>query len=122
LQKKSRKAVDITHIMVAKEIAKEAVSLDKVKSDGEAPMAAGDGEEDDVVLPGFRFHPTDEELVTFYLRRKVARKPLSIEIIKEMDIYKHDPWDLSSKCTHICHFSGLVLSSHQSLRNTPFFL
>jgi hypothetical protein len=86
--------------MVAKEeFAMEAVSLDKVKSDGEALMAAGDGEdEDDVVLPGFRFHPTDEELVTFYLWRKVARKPLSIEIIKEMDIYKHDPWDLPSKC------------------------
>ncbi|GJN23134.1 hypothetical protein PR202_gb10755 [Eleusine coracana subsp. coracana] len=52
--------------MVFKEFAREAVSMDKVKSDGEALMAAGDGEEDDVVLPGFRFHPTDEELVTFY--------------------------------------------------------
>ncbi|KAK3145903.1 hypothetical protein QOZ80_3BG0258980 [Eleusine coracana subsp. coracana] len=85
--------------MVFKEFAREAVSMDKVKSDGEALMAAGDGEEDDVVLPGFRFHPTDEELVTFYLRRKVARKPLSIEIIKDMDIYKHDPWDLPKAST-----------------------
>ncbi|XP_042387723.1 transcription factor JUNGBRUNNEN 1-like [Zingiber officinale] len=51
-------------------------------------------EEDDVMLPGFRFHPTDEELVGFYLRRKVEKKPLSIEIIKEMDVYKHEPWDL----------------------------
>jgi hypothetical protein len=50
-----------------------------------------------LVLPGFRFHPTDEELVTFYLRRKVAGKRLSIEIIKEFDIYKQDPWDLPSK-------------------------
>ncbi|XP_009420698.2 transcription factor JUNGBRUNNEN 1 [Musa acuminata AAA Group] len=48
----------------------------------------------DVVLPGFRFHPTDEELVGFYLRRKVAKKAFSIDIIKEIDIYKHDPWDL----------------------------
>ncbi|URE46774.1 No apical meristem (NAM) protein [Musa troglodytarum] len=48
----------------------------------------------DVVLPGFRFHPTDEELVGFYLRRKVAKKALSMDIIKEIDIYKHDPWDL----------------------------
>jgi hypothetical protein len=87
--------------MVAKEIGRELLmSMDKVKTDGEALVAAGDEEEDDVVLPGFRFHPTDEELVTFYLRRKVARKPLSIEIIKEIDIYKHDPWDLPSKCTH----------------------
>ncbi|TKV91042.1 hypothetical protein SEVIR_9G069000v4 [Setaria viridis] len=85
--------------MVAKEFGREVMSMDKVKTDGEALMAAGDEEEDDVVLPGFRFHPTDEELVTFYLRRKVARKPLSIEIIKEMDIYKHDPWDLPKAST-----------------------
>ncbi|KAK3008224.1 hypothetical protein RJ639_015337 [Escallonia herrerae] len=45
-------------------------------------------------LPGFRFHPTDEELVGFYLRRKVEKKPLSIELIKQVDIYKYDPWDL----------------------------
>uniref|UniRef100_M8D0X3 NAC domain-containing protein 42 n=1 Tax=Aegilops tauschii TaxID=37682 RepID=M8D0X3_AEGTA len=56
--------------------------------------AGDEEEEDDVLLPGYRFHPTDEELVTFYLRRKVAGKPLSIEVIREMDIYKHDPWDL----------------------------
>jgi hypothetical protein len=90
--------------MVAKEFGREAViSMEKVKRDGEALIAAraGDEEEDDVVLPGFRFHPTDEELVTFYLRRKVARKPLSMEIIKEMDIYKHDPWDLPSKCSSL---------------------
>ncbi|RWV98308.1 hypothetical protein GW17_00038857 [Ensete ventricosum] len=53
--------------------------------------------EDDPVLPGFRFHPTDEELVGFYLRRKVEKKCFSIEIIREIDIYKHDPWDLPSK-------------------------
>ncbi|XP_008787325.2 transcription factor JUNGBRUNNEN 1-like [Phoenix dactylifera] len=51
-------------------------------------------EEEDVVLPGFRFHPTDEELVGFYLRRKVEKKHLRIEIIKQIDIYKYDPWDL----------------------------
>ncbi|XP_042455416.1 transcription factor JUNGBRUNNEN 1-like [Zingiber officinale] len=51
-------------------------------------------EEDGVLLPGFRFHPTDEELVGFYLRRKVAKKPLSMEIIKEVDVYKYDPWEL----------------------------
>ncbi|KAK7320430.1 hypothetical protein VNO77_29890 [Canavalia gladiata] len=53
-----------------------------------------DKKEDEVVLPGFRFHPTDEELVGFYLRRKVEKKPLRIEIIKQIDIYKYDPWDL----------------------------
>ncbi|CAH9123932.1 unnamed protein product [Cuscuta epithymum] len=49
------------------------------------------------VLPGFRFHPTDEELVGFYLRRKIQQKPLSIELIKQLDIYKFDPWDLPTE-------------------------
>lgn len=48
-------------------------------------------------LPGFRFHPTDEELVGFYLRRKVDKKPMRIDhLIREVDIYKLDPWDLPS--------------------------
>ncbi|XP_061346166.1 protein FEZ [Gastrolobium bilobum] len=49
---------------------------------------------DDVIMPGFRFHPTDEELVDFYLKRKIQQKPLAIELIKQVDIYKYDPWDL----------------------------
>ncbi|XP_050224436.1 transcription factor JUNGBRUNNEN 1-like [Mercurialis annua] len=53
-----------------------------------------DDDEEEVELPGFRFHPTDEELVGFYLRRKVDKKPLCIELIKQVDIYKFDPWDL----------------------------
>ena len=69
-------------------------------------------EDDDVPLPGFRFHPTDEELVGFYLRRKVEKKPISLELIKQIDIYKYDPWDLPSKSYysylqdyfHILHF------------------
>ena len=52
--------------------------------------------DDEVPLPGFRFHPTDEELVGFYLRRKLDEKPLCIELIKQIDIYKFDPWDLPS--------------------------
>ncbi|XP_022947878.1 transcription factor JUNGBRUNNEN 1-like [Cucurbita moschata] len=51
-------------------------------------------DDDQLPLPGFRFHPTDEELVDFYLRRKVHNKPLSIELIKQIDIYKYSPWDL----------------------------
>lgn len=54
-------------------------------------------DEEVVQLPGFRFHPTDEELVGFYLRRKVEKKTLRIELIKQIDIYKYDPWDLPSK-------------------------
>ncbi|KAL8210977.1 hypothetical protein R6Q57_005414 [Mikania cordata] len=49
---------------------------------------------DDVMLPGFRFHPTDEELVGFYLKKKIQQRVLPIELIKQVDIYKYDPWDL----------------------------
>ncbi|KAJ7974416.1 NAC domain protein [Quillaja saponaria] len=49
---------------------------------------------DDVMLPGFRFHPTDEELVAFYLKSKIQQRALPIELIKQVDIYKYDPWDL----------------------------
>lgn len=58
-----------------------------------------DDDEEEVQLPGFRFHPTDEELVGFYLRRMVDKKPLRIELIKQVEIYKYDPWDLpKSSC------------------------
>ncbi|XP_028788313.1 transcription factor JUNGBRUNNEN 1-like [Neltuma alba] len=46
------------------------------------------------MTPGFRFHPTDEELVGFYLQRKVKKKPLPMELIKQIDIYRYHPWDL----------------------------
>lgn len=44
--------------------------------------------------PGFRFHPTDEELVVQYLKRKVLSFPLPASIIPEADVCKSDPWDL----------------------------
>ncbi|KAL9270225.1 Transcription factor JUNGBRUNNEN 1-like protein [Drosera capensis] len=63
--------------------------------DGAARKEMIEHVEDEGPLPGFRFHPTDEELVSFYLQRKVDKRPISIELIKQIDIYKHDPWDLA---------------------------
>ncbi|THU56257.1 hypothetical protein C4D60_Mb11t15370 [Musa balbisiana] len=50
------------------------------------------------VPPGFRFHPTDEELVDYYLRKKVASRRIDLDIIKDVDLYKIEPWDLQEKC------------------------
>ncbi|KAF8092931.1 hypothetical protein N665_0396s0020 [Sinapis alba] len=50
------------------------------------------------VPPGFRFHPTDEELVDYYLRKKVASKRIEIDFIKDVDLYKIEPWDLQELC------------------------
>lgn len=43
---------------------------------------------------GFRFHPTDEELVMHYLCRKCDAQPIAVPIIAEIDLYKYNPWDL----------------------------
>lgn len=45
-------------------------------------------------LPGFRFHPTEEELLDFYLSRVALGKKLHFDIIGTLNIYRHDPWDL----------------------------
>ncbi|TYI85040.1 hypothetical protein E1A91_D05G410200v1 [Gossypium mustelinum] len=47
--------------------------------------------------PGFRFYPTDEELLVQYLCRKVAGHHFSLQIIAEIDLYKFEPWVLPSK-------------------------
>ncbi|XP_010433374.1 PREDICTED: NAC domain-containing protein 72 [Camelina sativa] len=47
--------------------------------------------------PGFRFYPTDEELLVQYLCRKVAGYHFSLQVIGDIDLYKFDPWDLPSK-------------------------
>ncbi|KAE8678878.1 ONAC010 protein [Hibiscus syriacus] len=44
--------------------------------------------------PGFRFHPSDEELIIHYLQNKVASRPLPASVIAEIDLYKYNPWEL----------------------------
>ncbi|CAN0891295.1 Protein CUP-SHAPED COTYLEDON 2 [Linum grandiflorum] len=47
--------------------------------------------------PGFRFHPTDEELVTYYLLKKVMDSSFSGRAIAEVDLNKCEPWHLPEK-------------------------
>ncbi|XP_076924576.1 uncharacterized protein LOC143587071 [Bidens hawaiensis] len=49
------------------------------------------------LIPGFRFHPTDVELVMFYLKRKLLGKKITVNAIAELNIYDIDPWDLPGK-------------------------
>ncbi|KAG0481701.1 hypothetical protein HPP92_012559 [Vanilla planifolia] len=44
--------------------------------------------------PGFRFHPTDEELIVHYLKNRATTSSTPVSIIAEVDIYKFDPWEL----------------------------
>ncbi|XP_073314901.1 protein BEARSKIN2-like [Primulina huaijiensis] len=50
------------------------------------------------VPPGFRFHPTDEELLHFYLKKKVSFQKFDMEVIGEIDLNKIEPWDLQERC------------------------
>ncbi|KAL0384948.1 UNVERIFIED_CONTAM: NAC domain-containing protein [Sesamum radiatum] len=44
--------------------------------------------------PGFRFHPTDEELITHYLSKKVLDSSFSAVAIGEGDMNNVEPWEL----------------------------
>lgn len=63
-------------------------------SDTNNDTTVKDDHEHDMVMPGFRFHPTEEELVEFYLRRKVEGKRFNVELITFLDLYRYDPWEL----------------------------
>ncbi|KAF9682802.1 hypothetical protein SADUNF_Sadunf05G0146200 [Salix dunnii] len=52
------------------------------------------GPDDKAWPPGFRFHPTDEELVLYYLKKKICKKRIELNIIRELDVYKWDPEEL----------------------------
>ncbi|KAL4284987.1 hypothetical protein GQ457_16G025800 [Hibiscus cannabinus] len=50
------------------------------------------------VPPGFRFHPTEEELLHYYLRKKLALEKIDLDVIPEVDLNKLEPWDIQEKC------------------------
>nr|XP_043637058.1 NAC domain-containing protein 100-like [Erigeron canadensis] len=44
--------------------------------------------------PGFRFHPTDEELITHYLCNKVFDNKFCADALGEVDMNRIEPWEL----------------------------
>ncbi|KAL8237906.1 hypothetical protein R6Q59_018987 [Mikania micrantha] len=53
---------------------------------------------DQVCLPpGFRFHPTDEELISCYLLRKVLDRSFTGRAFADVDLNKCEPWELPQR-------------------------
>lgn len=62
--------------------------------------------------PGVRFHPSDEELIVYYLHNKVNSRPLPAAVVGEIELYSYNPWDLPSLLTNLCiYFLFYVLST-----------
>ena len=50
--------------------------------------------------PGFRFYPSDEELVCHYLYKKVANERAAQGTLVEVDLHAREPWELPGEhCT-----------------------
>ena len=70
----------------------------------------------DSIPVGYRFHPTDEELFCYYLKLKMqGDKDYEVRAIREVNICKHEPWDLPGthlsywpKCQKLIFFTQLV--------------
>ncbi|CAN8247071.1 unnamed protein product [Cochlearia groenlandica] len=78
------------------------------------------------MFPGFRFSPTDVELISYYLRRKIDGDENSVAVIAELDIYKFEPWDLPGESKiksenewfYFCSRGRKYRSGSQSRRTT----
>jgi hypothetical protein len=67
-------------------------------------------EMDSALPPGFRFYPSDEELVCFYLRNKVANQRVASGTLVEVDLHAREPWELPGN-DKLFAFSSFAVSS-----------
>ncbi|KAK4743374.1 hypothetical protein SAY87_001375 [Trapa incisa] len=64
----------------------------------EEVMSMSEGDPEIIHLPpGFRFHPTDEEIITHYLAEKAMNNSFTAAAIGEVDLNKCEPWDLHKR-------------------------
>ncbi|ONK77976.1 uncharacterized protein A4U43_C02F12900 [Asparagus officinalis] len=45
-------------------------------------------------FPGFNFKPSDVDLVAFYLRRRISGGMTPSNLVRDLDIYSTEPWNL----------------------------
>jgi hypothetical protein len=76
---------------------------------GERSVKSEQGASGLLLPPGFRFHPTDEEVITSYLLQKFLNPSFDPQAIGEVDLNKCEPWDLPSKSI-VCTFNFYMIS------------
>ncbi|KVI03545.1 NAC domain-containing protein 90-like isoform X1 [Cynara cardunculus var. scolymus] len=58
------------------------------------------------MVPGFRFYPTEEELITYYLKHKIEGTPSLQQdidrVIPQLHVYDFYPWDLPQYAGERC--------------------
>ena len=59
--------------------------------------------------PGFRFHPTDEEIISHYLTPKALDHRFCSGVIGEVDLNKCEPW----------HLPGTLINSRIQIQLFP---
>ncbi|KAF4367701.1 hypothetical protein CsatB_021202 [Cannabis sativa] len=66
---------------------------------------------------GYRFCPTDEELLLHYLKRKVHALPLPASVISEFDVFQTDPWalpgDVKEKRYFFCNYKKMDILNNK---------
>jgi len=75
------------------DVVQNPISDKGKKQIGKEKDMEGDAKEE-TLPPGFRFHPTDEELITYYLQNKISDADFSCRAIGDVDLNKCEPWDL----------------------------
>merc|ERR1712137_807551 len=71
----------------------------------EAPNDAVSSPNQGLKLPvGFRFRPTDEELVVLYLKKKALRLPFPASVIPVVDVFRVDPSNLPGNVCEMRYF------------------
>ncbi|CAJ2643335.1 unnamed protein product [Trifolium pratense] len=67
------------------------------KEKEERNMELMEESKEETLPPGFRFHPTDEELITCYLINKISDSSFTGKAITDINLNKSEPWELPGK-------------------------